>query len=202
MVYDIKRLVLVVEIRPANTIDEVYEGYALASHVFSLEQQSFLIKKKIERYDILDNAIIALQNGRIIGFIQIVERMLNLSSCYARTGGITNVCIHPDSQGKGIGRQMMEFTISYLKKKRYILAATVARRAVDGYYSKFGFIGIDSFFEMTISKYSFQTLHYRQQCFLLPQALFSRQKQCIFLKEFPSPHHLQNSIYISYYILD
>jgi ribosomal protein S18 acetylase RimI-like enzyme len=62
---------------------------------------------------------IAVYDGeKLIGFIDTVSN--NITDAY-----IQDLMVHPDYQGKGIGTELMNRTISYLKSKRIYMVSVV-----------------------------------------------------------------------------
>ena len=144
-----------IEIRGARNRNEIKMAYELASSIFgSNYKESRRRKNHYLRYDKIKDpgeVIIAMDNGRIIGTLRVVERRNMFLGSLLKTAGITNVCVDPDYQGKGVGRGLVERSIELMCERKYPISLVVARRAVDGFYAKYGFVGTGIFCDLSIS---------------------------------------------------
>ena len=52
---------------------------------------------------------------------------------------IQDLMVHPDYQGKGIGTELMNQMIGYLKEKRIYMISVVFEESLKPFYDKFGF---------------------------------------------------------------
>lgn len=140
-------------IRPARDAREVAAAYALEALVFGPTPEAARSRRKLaDRFDPpRPRDIIAEFDGReVAGFVRVIPRALIVKGRRYATGGVTNVCVHPSRQGQGLGRRLMEETIRILQRRGCALSATIARRAVDGFYPRFGYLGIDAFPTITV----------------------------------------------------
>lgn len=134
------------EIRRAKNLGEVEAAYELAARIFgpnyfdAKEVKNHI--RALEPLRSLGDAIIAVDSGSIVGFIRIVDRQLYSPVGMLKAGGITSVCVHPDLQGHGLGRRLMEMALRRLRQRKDILSILFARRALDGWYTKYGYVGI------------------------------------------------------------
>ena len=62
-----------------------------------------------------------------------------------KVAGLSSICIDPNFQGYGFGKELMERSIIYLDQRGYDLSFLIARRAVDRFYTKFGYFGASSY---------------------------------------------------------
>ncbi len=97
------------------------------------------------------NFIIARsQQYDLIGAIRIVERKIVLGSGILYCGGISSVSVHPDFRGHGIVKAMMEIAHDVMNQCNMDLAYLHGRRALDGYYTQFGYHGINRYLDLEI----------------------------------------------------
>lgn len=86
----------------------------------------------------------------IVGVLQLLSKELYIQAKPVEAWGITNVCVSAGFQGCGFGRKLMEGALKILSKRGKPLLLLFARRAVDGFYDKFGFIGTGFFPEIAV----------------------------------------------------
>lgn len=97
------------------------------------------------------NFIIATTvNNDIVGLVRIVARELVVDSARLKTGGISTVGVHPDYRGKGIASKMINMAIREMQIRAYDISCLHGRRAVDGFYLQFGYIGIGRYLDLEI----------------------------------------------------
>jgi len=53
-----------------------------------------------------ENALVAEDEGKIVGHVQLIDRSVNLRK-FVRVSGIANVCTDPDARGKGVATKLM-----------------------------------------------------------------------------------------------
>lgn len=76
---------------------------------------------------------IAVSDGnRLIGYVDTVSN--NVTDAY-----IQDLMVHPDYQGKGIGTELMNRTIKYLKKRNIYMISVVFDKKLKLFYKRFGF---------------------------------------------------------------
>ena len=71
-------------------------------------------------------------DGKLVGYIDCVSN--GVTDAY-----IQDLMVHPDMQGKGIGTELMNRMIAYLKEQRIFMISVVYEEALRGFYKKFGF---------------------------------------------------------------
>ena len=144
------------EIRKARNLKEVDEAYELASKIFGPNYFDAKAVKKharlLEPLRSLGDAIVAVSGQEIIGFLRILDRQFYSPVGILKAGGITSVCVHPEFQSQGLGSKMMDAALRRSRKRGDDFSILFARRAADGWYSKFGYVGIGCHFELQIEK--------------------------------------------------
>ena len=81
-------------------------------------------------------------SGELIGLVRIVERTILIEGVPIFYGGISSVGVHADWRGKGVASDLMEYAIPEMRKRKIPLSILYGRRAVDGFYTKYGYYGI------------------------------------------------------------
>lgn len=144
-----------IEIRGARDEREVDEAYELASRVFGPDyftsREVNLRNRRLEPLAALRDAVLALSGGEVVGLVRIVDREAWLGGASLKVGGITAVCIRPDFQGQGSGRAIMEAALERSRQRGDALSIAFARRAVDGFYPRLGYVGLGCHPEMLVT---------------------------------------------------
>ncbi len=144
-----------IKIRTANNMREVQQAYDLAARIFGSDYQKARKRKehilKTDKLNQPKDVVIALGKEKIIGMVRIVERKNYFLGQLLKNAGITSVCVLPSYQGRGIGKGLVNTAITVMTKKNYSLSLVVARRAVDGFYAKYGYVGTGLFTQLLIS---------------------------------------------------
>jgi predicted N-acetyltransferase YhbS len=141
------------KIQAAKTQKELDEAYDLEARVFGPNYFDSVHRRSIN--ESLDppapGDVVVVRDGKsVIGMLRLMPRSLHVLGSTLSAGGLTNVCIHPDHHGRGLGRDLMEAALRILRERGFQVSVTIARRAVDGFYSRFGFLGIDAFPELRV----------------------------------------------------
>ena len=135
-----------IEIRGAQSEHEVDDAYELASKVFGpnyfAAREMKVRARLLEPVRRLSDVILAMSAGDVVGLVRIVDRQVSLGEARLSVGGITSVCLRPDFQGQGYGRAIMEEAIAASRQRRDVLSIAFARRAVDGFYPRLGYVGL------------------------------------------------------------
>jgi ribosomal protein S18 acetylase RimI-like enzyme len=76
---------------------------------------------------------IAVYDGdRLIGFVDTTSN--GVTDAY-----IQDLIVHPDYQGKGIGTELMNRVISYLKERNIFMISVLFEEKLKPFYARFGF---------------------------------------------------------------
>ena len=144
-------------VREAKNEEESQKAFSIALKSFGLleiSEKKISIKKSIWNDDptySYTNIIVASLKDEIIGLIRIIPRVINRLSQKYNLAGLTSVCIDERHRGKGYSIPLMKETLNIAKKRGYDLAGLIARKALDNYYTKFGFYGISSYEQIKIA---------------------------------------------------
>ncbi len=76
--------------------------------------------------------IAVYENEELVGYIDCVSN--GVTDAY-----IQDLMVHQDYQGKGIGTELMNKMIKYLKEKRIYIISVVFEERLKSFYDKFGF---------------------------------------------------------------
>ncbi len=135
-----------VTVRGASSFAEVRRAYELAARLFgpnSVEASRTLrAQLTLEPVTELQDVVVAASGRELVGMVRLVDRRLLLQGRPIPTAGVTSVCVHPDFRDQGIGRRLMEAALERVWRRRDALSVLFARRASDGFYPKFGYVGV------------------------------------------------------------
>ncbi len=76
--------------------------------------------------------IAVYEKDKLVGYIDCVSNCV--TDAY-----IQDLMVHPDYQGKGIGTDLMDKMIEYLKEKRIYMISVVYEECLKSFYERFGF---------------------------------------------------------------
>ncbi len=139
----------------AHSLRQVQDAYTVAAQIFGDSYEDSLAhKKRILKADVVCNlrdVIVASVGKKIIGMLRIVHRKNYLLGNPVQTAGLTSVCVLPQYQRQGIGSQLVNKAVRDIVNREVPLTLIVARRAADGYYPQFGFLGTGLFVTLPLS---------------------------------------------------
>ena len=106
---------------------EVWEASVRATHDFLKEEDIEYFKPLILNMylDTVELRCVKNENKEMIGFIGVAEQNLEM------------LFIHPNERGKGIGKQLLEYSIEKLDVKK--VDVNEDNKQAVGFYEKFGF---------------------------------------------------------------
>jgi GNAT superfamily N-acetyltransferase len=142
---------------PARSEAEANAALRLAATVFypadeasaALERKSFLLsaERGIRQGDVI---VVVLPDERVIGTIVLVDRIMPRAGIDLPVTYLSSVCVAEDMRGKGHSVALMEAALTACDQRDCAMALLIARRAVDHYYTRFGFWGLSSHNQMDI----------------------------------------------------
>lgn len=90
-------------------------------------------------------------DGRLAGMIRIVPRVLRRGEQRLTVAGISSVCVAPAQRGKGHSTALMRWTVDHCRERGFDIAALIARRSADHFYTRFGFWGVSAYSQLSIA---------------------------------------------------
>ncbi|HXG54478.1 MAG TPA: GNAT family N-acetyltransferase [Vicinamibacterales bacterium] len=134
------------EVRAARTEGEVAQAYEVATRVFGPNYHESRATKdrmlRLEPPTDLRDLLVAVAGDEVVGVLRIVDRDVELGSGVARVGGITTGAVRPDFRRSGCGWKLFEASIERSRERGDLLSIGFARRAMDGYYPRLGYVGL------------------------------------------------------------
>lgn len=146
-----------IEVRGARTQGEVDQAYELAARCFgpnyfqaNESQDRVRALEPLEPLGSLEDAVVVVKAGEVAGFVRILDRQYYSQAGIVKAGGITSVCVHPGLRGQGWGLKVMEQALGRSRQRGDAFSILFARRNVDGWYPKLGYVGIGCHIEMQV----------------------------------------------------
>jgi len=140
-------------VSPTNEmeLDDVYEFFAKSfGPDYFTAKKNFGFLRKNEPYASLDNHLIVKEvNNEVVGAFRLVDRELMLGSVRLKAGGLSYYAVHPEFWSRGIAQVIWKVVLERMDKTVDI-SLGFARRRLDRYYSRFGYIGYTSFALLTV----------------------------------------------------
>ena len=140
------------DIRAAKDIGEVNEAYELAAKIFGPNyfeaRDAKAHHRSLEATERLEDVVVVVDSSRVLGFVRVLDRQLFSPAGLIKAGGITSVCVHPELRGQGWGLRVMEGALQRSRERGDSLSVLFARRAVDSWYPKLGYVGIGCHMEL------------------------------------------------------
>ena len=137
-----------INFRLANSLKECAEAFNLANRIFSQNPTDQNYKTMLwakNGNDQPEQLMLAVDGAKIIGLVRMCPSQMIWREEKFLISGLTSICIDVNYRGKNLGRGLMETTIKHCDEKGLDATFLVARRAVDHFYLKFGFIGASSY---------------------------------------------------------
>jgi len=97
-----------------------------------------------------ENFVVARDNDRIVGVIRMVPRIIFLKGQSLPCMGISTVAVDPEFRHKGIATKMIQVAHAAGKDRGFGLAVLHARRVLDGFYPRFGYVGVGRYGKLTV----------------------------------------------------
>lgn len=90
------------------------------------------------------------KHGELIGLVRIVERDILLDKSVISAGCISSMGVKPEWRGQGIASELMNKATEVMTSRNMDISLVYGRRAVDGFYSMFGYYGVGRYVDLEI----------------------------------------------------
>lgn len=89
----------------------------------------------------LENALVAEDNSRIVGHVQLMYRGIRIGKSVLDCGGIANVSTHPEYRGRGIATKLLSMAIEIFKNNGWPISSLFTGYGSEGYrvYKSMGY---------------------------------------------------------------
>jgi len=173
-----------VTFRCASSLEECEGAFNLAKKIFKDNDKSRLKKLSWQYYGINkpENIILALSLEKIVGVLRICPLNMKIKGQILKVAGLSSICIDQNLQGYGFGKKLMETSTFYLDQRGYDLSFLIARRAVDHFYTKFGYFGASSYQSLNL-KYNQQIMLQNSKVFFSEFKLNNSKKYLEFFQQ-------------------
>lgn len=123
-------------------------------HAYGLAQETFGWTTTLQRdpldFDASRDLITVILGDEVVGVLRLLPRPFRIGSRVINSGLVDAVAVKERYRGTGVGRLLIEECQRVGRATGYESLHLFARRAVDGFYTKFNFWGTSSFFEVNI----------------------------------------------------
>lgn len=79
------------------------------------------------------NALVAEDNGKIIGHLHLIHRRIKIGNCTLDCGGIANVATHPDYRERGVATKLMQMALEICKRNNWHISSLFTGYGSRGY---------------------------------------------------------------------
>lgn len=135
-------------VRFARDESEVDQCLSMACSIFkntnTHEAYKDLLWKKAPGFNSC-NVIVLEYNSEIIGCLRFQPLDLFFNGGYNNSVVLSSILIKENYRKLGFSNLLMKESLNLLKNNGFKFAYLVARRALDSYYNKFGFLGVSSY---------------------------------------------------------
>lgn len=111
--------------------------------IYALQRSLFVWSKHLKKYLYYSSRpkwrLMLWENNQLIGSVSIVERKIKLVGEHKTIGGVGNLGVKREIQGKGYARLMLKKAEGFMKKKRINFALLFCRKDRAGLYEKVGY---------------------------------------------------------------
>lgn len=117
--------------------------------IYALQRSLFVWSKHLKKYLYYSSRpkwrLMLWENKQLIGSVSIVERRIKLIGKYKTVGGVGNLGIKKDFQGKGYARLMLKRAEDFMKKEKIGFALLFCGPDRIGLYKKAGYGKMDKY---------------------------------------------------------
>jgi predicted GNAT family N-acyltransferase len=146
-----------IEYRQLKSDKEIDDAIAIATEVFGVEEISKKLQwRKYPGFE-KDDVVGAFEGSKIIGLIRICPQVISIAGVDYKSAGITSVCVLSEFRGGNLSVGLMNYTHQLCKTRGFRLTHLIARKAVDHYYTKFGYVGLSNYPKIRIKEVSGST---------------------------------------------
>ena len=143
-------------IESAKTIDDCREAFKISINAFYPDGPQEKIVKDWETKWFQDpsfkpeNIYIIKEDNRIIAGIRVIERTIQRQNINYSMLGIGEIFVCPGSQGKGLTKLLVQAVINRAVTEGFDFLVSIARKAIDYFYLRYGLWGFGSYSEITL----------------------------------------------------
>lgn len=93
----------------------------------------------------VDDVVVAVDGDDVIGTIRLADRTISRADVAFATTFLGYVCVDPRRRGEGAAGRMVTHALEAARARGSILGMVIARRAVDGWYPRYGVHGVAAY---------------------------------------------------------
>jgi predicted N-acetyltransferase YhbS len=135
-----------------SEVDEVFELYARSFPPSYDEASAHLnFVREFEPPVPLENYLLVRgSEGELAGAVRVVERTMSLDGHPLRVAGLSYYAVAPAFQNTECGVRIVKALFQHVGRRGYDLILGIARKVMDGYWSRFGFFGLSGFYSISV----------------------------------------------------
>lgn len=146
---------MAIQIRPAQTSEEVAAAYEVAARTFGpsydeARAHKARVLRDVEPVRRPSDVVVVVDRREVVGLVRLVERRLRVAGVVLDVAGMTSVAVAHSHRGRQLGVRLMDTCMELARAAGRDVAVLFARRAVDGWYGRFGFVGLGQHVTMTV----------------------------------------------------
>lgn len=143
---------------PARNQEELNLAIALAGRVFASPTEDLAPAVERKKVLVLEHPgagenpaiVVSLPGKGVVGAAFLIDRVFPHGPASIRGTFISAFCIDENLRGQGYSRALMAAAVQACSKRGAAIALVIARRAVDHFYTKFGFWGLSQYSKLTV----------------------------------------------------
>ena len=98
--------------------------------------------------------VAVLEDGRVVGVARLLQRTLGRGGQVFSCMGFSSIAVDPALRGQGLSVPLMEAALRVAREAGAVVGLLFGRRAVDHYYTRFGFHGLSSYAQLRLQSLS------------------------------------------------
>lgn len=98
--------------------------------------------------------VAVLDEGRVVGVARLLQRTLGRGGQTFSCVGFTSIAVDPAFRGQGLSVPLMESALRVARQTGAMVGLLFGRRALDHYYTRFGFHGLSSYSRLRLQSLS------------------------------------------------
>lgn len=135
-----------ITVRSARDWDEVARGATGAGRAFPHRspEEEFFHERTVRAPTLpLENTLLALDDGDVVGQLQLYERRAWFAGAVVPVAAIGNVCTLPEHRDRGVGSRLIEAAASFADEQRYAFSILLTGAGLREFYGRAGWTEVD-----------------------------------------------------------
>lgn len=112
--------------------------------------------------------VVSNSNGVVLASLFLIDCILRLNGNLVQGVFLSSVSVHPSHRGFGLSSLLINSSLRIARNRSKQIALVIARKAVDNYYTKFGFWGFSHYSTLTYRLKSLRSMNSSVQLGFVP----------------------------------